>query len=397
MKSILLPIVTVLLLNGSAVVAAETQLRGGSRGLDPDRRILYPDVRVENVTPHTATFTVNYSSYLCSNDNDKSVSPGGLWTGSRGACLITSITASVKTEDNEIVRCSSYSSSGTSYSTFAVMWGGTNSCSVQRTNQSNGIDIINKTKFPLQVSLNQIGPLYWDIIQPGGTFSKDTGSVWFTIQASTYIEGSSNKITTSDSVLPVVAVTASILAAAFTGGTSVLAAAGAGGAGALSTATAGLSSALVGAGLPAGSALLVGGALVGGGKAAIGSSGVTAAAVELIFSEENTSVSKGGAYATSNPRPVWEVRDGLYIKPTECGCKTCVDSIWNTFAGEFKCGDRIQYLQNSLGYNERDACSRVAGTEFRVECGGCDPDRCEDLGQVQELLGSEMTLTKIDI
>jgi len=134
-----------------------------------------------------------------------------------------------------------------------------------------------------------------------------------------------------------------------------------------------------------------------GGSAAIGSGGVTAAAVELIFSEENLSVSKGGAYATSNPRPVWEVRDGLYIKPTECGCKTCVDSIWNTFAGEFKCGDRIQYLQNSLGYNERDACSRVAGTEFRVECGGCDPDRCEDLGQVQELLGSEMTLTKIDI
>jgi len=62
-----------------------------------------------------------------------------------------------------------------------------------------------------------------------------------------------------------------------------------------------------------------------------------------------------------------------------CGCPTCVDSIWNTFAGEFKCGNRIEYLQNSLGFNEQDACSLVAGTEFPVECGGCDPDRCVEL------------------
>jgi len=186
--------------------------------------------------------------------------------------------------------------------------------------------------------LNQIGPLYWDIIQPGGTFSKDTGSVWFTIQASTYIEGSSQEITASDSVLPVAAVTAAVLFAAFTGGASALAAAGAGGTDGLSIATAGLSSALVVAGLSAESALLVNGALVGGGSAAIGSSGVTVAAIEQIFSEKNTSVSKGDAYATSNPRRVWEVRGGPYLK------ETIVDG-----------------------------------------------------KQVQELLGSELTLTKIDM
>jgi hypothetical protein len=36
----------------------------------------------------------------------------------------------------------------------------------------------------------------------------------------------------------------------------------------------------------------------------------------------------------------------------------------NIFAGEYKCGDRIQYLQDSEGFTDRDACSRVAGLEF---------------------------------
>jgi hypothetical protein len=47
-----------------------------------------------------------------------------------------------------------------------------------------------------------------------------------------------------------------------------------------------------------------------------------------------------------------------------CGCSSCVNSVWNTFAGEYKCGDRIQYLQDSLGYTEQDACSKVAGFEY---------------------------------
>jgi len=60
-----------------------------------------------------------------------------------------------------------------------------------------------------------------------------------------------------------------------------------------------------------------------------------------------------------------------------CGCSTCTSAVLDTFAGEAKCGDRISYLQNAEGFDEQDACSRVAGLEFPVECGGCDPDRCD--------------------
>jgi len=60
-----------------------------------------------------------------------------------------------------------------------------------------------------------------------------------------------------------------------------------------------------------------------------------------------------------------------------CGCYTCNDSVLNTFAGDHTCGDRIKYVRDSLQWDERDACSRVAGLEFPTECGGCDPDRCD--------------------
>lgn len=59
-----------------------------------------------------------------------------------------------------------------------------------------------------------------------------------------------------------------------------------------------------------------------------------------------------------------------------CGCATCDATVLNTSAGDFSCGDRMSYLQNSLGYSETDACAQIAGTEFPTECGGCDPNRC---------------------
>jgi len=62
---------------------------------------------------------------------------------------------------------------------------------------------------------------------------------------------------------------------------------------------------------------------------------------------------------------------------TLCGCSTCDNSVLSTFAGAHKCGDRISHLQNSLGFSERNACSKVAGTEYPVECGACDPDSCD--------------------
>ena len=35
--------------------------------------------------------------------------------------------------------------------------------------RKHGFKIVNKSAFPIQVSLNQVGPLYWGIIEPGKT------------------------------------------------------------------------------------------------------------------------------------------------------------------------------------------------------------------------------------
>jgi hypothetical protein len=63
---------------------------------------------------------------------------------------------------------------------------------------------------------------------------------------------------------------------------------------------------------------------------------------------------------------------------SRCGCAACTDSVWNTLAGEFTCGDRITYLTTSLAQNypnQVQACRQVA-FEFPCLCGGCDPSRC---------------------
>eukprot|EP00536_Pseudo-nitzschia_multiseries_P007855 jgi/Psemu1/196558/e_gw1.189.22.1 len=69
--------------------------------------------------------------------------------------------------------------------------------------------------------------------------------------------------------------------------------------------------------------------------------------------------------------PVGNIDDELV-----CGCDTCNESVWNSYAGVYKCGSRIQWLVNYEGLSERDACSKVARFEYPLECGGCDPDNC---------------------
>jgi len=62
-----------------------------------------------------------------------------------------------------------------------------------------------------------------------------------------------------------------------------------------------------------------------------------------------------------------------------CGCKDCTDNVLNTLAGDYKCGDRITWLQSPKGgsLSELDACTKVAGDEFPDICGPmCDPARC---------------------
>lgn len=174
-----------------------------------------------------------------------------------------------------------------------------------------GFVIKNDTIWPLQISLNQVGPLYFDVIPPGGTFERETGAVWFTIKASIFLD-EKDRITNWDAVIPIATIVGSVIltavtagAAAYSAGPAIAAAGGATGAVSGATVT-GLSSAalsavsvaassLVGAGFSATSALVIGGVVVGGTGAALTSTAT--AALEDIFKTENISVSKPGCYA----------------------------------------------------------------------------------------------------
>lgn len=61
-----------------------------------------------------------------------------------------------------------------------------------------------------------------------------------------------------------------------------------------------------------------------------------------------------------------------------CGCEGCDDTALAIQAGDFTCGERIDYLVNT-GQSEEQACSAVAGDEFTNVCGPvCDPSRCAE-------------------
>lgn len=51
-----------------------------------------------------------------------------------------------------------------------------------------GFDIKNETIWPLEISLGMLSPLYWGITEPNQTFSRGTGAVWFTIQATVALD-----------------------------------------------------------------------------------------------------------------------------------------------------------------------------------------------------------------
>lgn len=64
--------------------------------------------------------------------------------------------------------------------------------------------------------------------------------------------------------------------------------------------------------------------------------------------------------------------------PSPCGCASCTQEILDTYAGQNKCGARIDWLKSSDGgsHSESEACGKVAGNEFPNECGPCDPATC---------------------
>jgi len=65
--------------------------------------------------------------------------------------------------------------------------------------------------------------------------------------------------------------------------------------------------------------------------------------------------------------------------PARCGCQSCTDEVWDTFAGAYQCGDRIEWMANPFGgglSTEEEAC-RFVSDEFPTICGpACDPDLC---------------------
>ncbi len=80
----------------------------------------YPKVNIVNSTGYSVSGTVSYASAFCSNDN-YGMGPYQPWTASsRGTCLVTEISANVTTPGGT-VEATPYTSSGTSYSQFAVL------------------------------------------------------------------------------------------------------------------------------------------------------------------------------------------------------------------------------------------------------------------------------------
>lgn len=59
----------------------------------------------------------------------------------------------------------------------------------------------------------------------------------------------------------------------------------------------------------------------------------------------------------------------------DCGVpETCTQSVLEADAGGFPCGDRIGFLISTNGLSETEACTQVAETEFPAVCGGCNPN-----------------------
>jgi len=186
--------------------------------------------------------------------------------------------------------------------------------------QSHGFEIYNGTIWPLQIALKQVGPLYYGIVQPWQYFRRDTGAVWFTINASIALDGKEH-ISDWDCVWPVAAIVGTVALGALTGGAGAFAAAGtfAASTGVMAGITTAMASALVGGGLTATSAIVVSGAVLGAVT-----SGAAASLLAKVFSNANADVSEAGCYA-GPPWPfrtdvrTWKVTGGPYLQARSDG------------------------------------------------------------------------------
>lgn len=165
----------------------------------------------------------------------------------RGGCLVTKISAYfghyVKANGEPYVftgfggvqpvwkgdgiEVDSYNSSGTSYVNFTIVQRSEKRFRImsdaeikyenQGVNMSPGFKILNKTIWPLSIALSQVGCLYYDTIKPGQFFDRNTGAVWFTIQANISKDGTETR-TNWDCALPVIEAVGGIALAALSGG-----------------------------------------------------------------------------------------------------------------------------------------------------------------------------------
>ena len=81
--------------------------------------------------------------------------------------------------------------------------------------QSPGFVIHYETIWPVEVALAQVGPLYWEVVPGGKTFTRATGAVWFTINGQVALDGKEH-ISTWDAVWPVASIIGTIALGAVT-------------------------------------------------------------------------------------------------------------------------------------------------------------------------------------
>ena len=104
----------------------------------------YPPINIVNSTKYLIYGTVYYLDLYCSGTSEFAIDPNSSYTinDGRGLCLITEIDAEVEVSQKETIKAESYTSSGTSYSQFAVLQTGTNSFEVtRRVSSEEGVDI----------------------------------------------------------------------------------------------------------------------------------------------------------------------------------------------------------------------------------------------------------------
>jgi hypothetical protein len=101
----------------------------------------YPLVHISNSTNFPAAGQVTYATFLCSDDS-YTIDPRGQWTaGSRGVCLVTEVSARLNV-NGQWINASPYTSSGTSYSQFAIIETGNNTFAVTRvTDLVDSVDV----------------------------------------------------------------------------------------------------------------------------------------------------------------------------------------------------------------------------------------------------------------